>query len=160
MYVLLILFRIIGTCTVDQDTSGFQGVPDIMDDAPPTESAKPYVIYAHSPSIRIFPEHALTGTRYVGDDHVEQMRQCLADLLRVIIDNDRVRAAPFSDILGQYITRLRITSLLTNRLPSGNKLARCVDLPPGRRIKSKQRTGSFTYALIACSRNMEDASCT
>ena len=26
--------------------------------------------------------------------------------------------------------------------------------------KSRQRTGSFTYALIACSRNMEDASCT
>lgn len=40
MYVLLILFRIIGTCTVDQDTSGFQGVPDIMDDAPPTGGAK------------------------------------------------------------------------------------------------------------------------
>ena len=105
MYVLLILFRIIGTCTVDQDTSGFQGVPDIMDDAPPTGGAKSYVIYApFACAIRIFPEHALTGTRYVGDDHVEQMRQCLADLLRVIIDNDRVRAAPFSDILGQYIT--------------------------------------------------------
>ena len=105
MYVLLILFRIIGTCTVDQETSGFQGVPDIMDDAPLTGGAKPYVIYApFTCAIRVLPEHALTGARYVGDDHVEQMRQCLADLLRVIIDNDRVRAAPFSDILGQYIT--------------------------------------------------------
>ena len=42
----------------------------------------------------------------------------------------------------------------------GNKLARCVDLQPGAAQKSRQRTGSFTYALIACSRNMEDASCT
>lgn len=53
MYVLLILFRIIGTCTVDQDTSGFQGVPDIMDDAPPTEAQSRTLSTLHSPVLSV-----------------------------------------------------------------------------------------------------------
>ena len=58
-------------------------------------------------------------------------------------------------------TRLRITSLATSRLPSGNRLRRWVDLPPGAAQRSSTASGlSGKQAFTACSTNMDEASCT
>ena len=57
-------------------------------------------------------------------------------------------------------TRLRITSFATSRLPSGKTERASVDFPPGAAQRSSITTGSCTYCVKTCSRNIEEASCT
>ena len=54
----------------------------------------------------------------------------------------------------------RTTSLAISNEPSGNSDKASVDFPPGAAHMSNATTGSFTYSLNTCDRNIEDASCT
>ena len=56
--------------------------------------------------------------------------------------------------------RFRITSLATNKLPSGKALRQRVDFPPGAAQRSSITTGSCTYSRSTRSTNIDEASCT
>ena len=89
MDVLFILLRVVGTGAIDQQTAGFQRVPDVVDDAAPASGTERDVRDApFACTVGIFAKHTFAGTGHVGDDHVKEMRKA-ADLFRIVASSRR-----------------------------------------------------------------------
>ena len=71
MDVLFILLRVVGTGAIDQQTAGFQRVPDVVDDAAPASGTERDVRDApFACTVGIFAKHTFAGTGHVGNDGV------------------------------------------------------------------------------------------
>lgn len=104
MDVLFILLRVVGTGAIDQQTAGFQRVPDVVDDAAPASGTERDVRDApFACTVGIFAKHTFAGTGHVGDDHVKEMRKA-ADLFRIVVRHDAIRISPLGDIFRQDMT--------------------------------------------------------
>ena len=104
MDILFILLRVVGTGAIDQQTTGLQCVPDIVDDAASASGTEfdvrdtPFAC-----TIGIFAEHTFAGTGHVGDDHIKEMRKA-ADLFRIIVCHAAIRISPLGNIFRKYMT--------------------------------------------------------
>ena len=100
-YIILVFLTIESTSAVYQESPRLQRRPNICQDTTLALPTNIHILY--TPFLygyRILAEHTFAGTRYVGQNHIEQMGQ-LREICRIIIRNNHLRMSPLNEVLRQ-----------------------------------------------------------